>query len=240
MLKLGRIAYPGGKTLALSVGIGSAAFHRAGDPADVVYTLSDRGPNFTCGEAPAITGVSEESLCKGVKGRLYPTPDYTPSIYGVRLGPGRTFKVFEAIALKDSAGRPIDGLLNPLTVAKTEPPLDGFGNPLPYSANAIDAEGLVGLADGSWWIGEENGPSIVHVAADGRIRERIVPAGSEKDFAGANYRVTGGLPAILARRQTNRGIESMRCAGRSLLIHGPDSDRNPDDKPSQAKNTRLF
>ncbi len=243
ILKLGRVAYPGGKTLDLSVGIGSAAFRRAGDPPDIVYTLSDRGPNFTCDDVPAITGLSAESLCKGVKGRLYPVPAYTPSIYGLRLKADGTFQVFEAIAIKDKDGNPVDGLLNPLTVAKTEAPLDGFGNALPYSANAIDAEGLVRLADGSWWIGEENGPSIVHVAADGRIQERIVPAGSEKDFVAANYKVTGGLPAILAKRQTNRGIESMAMSPDEAFLYFMVQNplANPDAKAyAQARNTRLF
>lgn len=243
ILKLGRVAYPGGKTLDLSVGIGSAAFRRAGDPAGIVYTLSDRGPNFTCDDVPAMTGLSAESLCKGVKGRLYPVPAYTPSIYGLRLKADGTFAAFDVIALKDKDGIPIDGLLNPLTVAKTEAPLDGFGNALPYSANAIDAEGLVRLADGSWWIGEENGPSIVHVAADGRIQERIVPAGSEKDFAAANYKVTGGLPAILAKRQTNRGIESMAMSPDEAFLYFMVQNplANPDAKAyAQARNTRLF
>lgn len=243
MLKLKTVAYPDGKTLNLTVGIGSAAFRRPGDPADVVYTLSDRGPNFTCGDAKGITGIDGKTLCKDPKGRIYPVPAYTPSIYGVRLKADGTFAVFEAIALKDRDGNPIDGLLNPLTVAKTETPLDGFGNVLPYSANAIDAEGLVRLADGSWWIGEENGPSIVHVAADGRIQERIVPAGSEKDFAASNYKVTGGLPAILSKRQTNRGIESMAVSPDEkflyFLVQNPLA--NPDAKAyAAAKNTRLF
>lgn len=243
ILKLGRVAYPGGKTLDLSVGIGSAAFRRAGDAADIVYTLSDRGPNFTCGDVPAITGLSADQVCNGVKGRLYPVPAYTPSIYGLRLKTDGTFQVFDVIALKDKDGNPIDGLLNPLTVAKTEAPLDGFGKALPYSANAIDAEGLVRLADGSWWIGEENGPSIVHVAADGRIQERIVPAGSEKDFAGANYKITGGLPAILTKRQTNRGIESMAVSPDEAFLYFMVQNplANPDAKAyAQARNTRLF
>jgi len=243
MLKLKTVAYPGGKTLHLTVGIGSAAFRRAGDPADIVYTMSDRGPNFTCGDAKAITGIDGKTLCKGVKGRLYPVPGYIPTIYGVRLNADNTFAVFEAIALKDKDGNPIDGLLNPLTVAETETPLDGFGTVLPYSANAIDAEGLVRLADGSWWIGEENGPSIVHVAPDGRIQERIVPAGSEKDFAASNYKISGGLPAILTKRQTNRGIESMAMSPDEkflyFMVQNPLA--NPDGKAyAKAKNTRLF
>ena len=47
-LKLGMVEFPGGKTLDLSVGIGSALFHMPGDPADVLYGLTDRGPNIDC------------------------------------------------------------------------------------------------------------------------------------------------------------------------------------------------
>ena len=32
-LKLGKVAFPGGRTLDLSVGVGSALFHMPGDPA---------------------------------------------------------------------------------------------------------------------------------------------------------------------------------------------------------------
>ena len=64
-------------------------------------------------------------------------------------------------------------------------------------------------SDGSFWIAEENAPSILHVAADGTIQLGVVPAGSESDFVDAGYEVVGGLPAILTKRQANRGIELM-------------------------------
>ena len=64
-------------------------------------------------------------------------------------------------------------------------------------------------SDGSFWIAEENAPSILHVAADGTIQLGVVPAGSESDFVDAGYEVVGGLPAILTKRQANRGIKSM-------------------------------
>ena len=103
----------------------------------------------------------------------------------------------------------MSGLLNPLKTAATDTGLDGHGKPLPYDVNGIDAEGLVRLSDGTFWVGEENGPSIAHFAADGRMIVRHVPKGTEGEFAGAHYDVKGTLPAILTKRAINRGIETM-------------------------------
>ena len=77
------------------------------------------------------------------------------------------------------------------------------------SLRGIDAEGLVRLSDGSFWVGEENAPSLAHFSADGRMIERHVPAGTETEFAGAPYETIGSLPAIIAKRQANRGIEGI-------------------------------
>lgn len=184
ILTLRKVAFEGGKTLDLSVGIGSGAFRGKGDPAGIFHTVSDRGPNFTCGDAEDIVGVKGEKICGDVKrGRIYPVPEYSPSIYRIQVLDGGTFRVLDSISLKDSRGNPVDGMLNPLTVASTEQPLDAAGNKLKQNPNAVDAEGIVRLSDGSFWIGDENGPSILHAAADGRIQVRHVPAGTEKDYA---------------------------------------------------------
>ncbi|MCS6854289.1 MAG: esterase-like activity of phytase family protein, partial [Elioraea sp.] len=114
---------------------------------------------------------------------------------------------------------------------------------LAQNASAIDAEGLVRLSDGTFWIGEENGPSILHVASDGRILLRIVPEGTGKDYAGAGYPVLERLPAILAKRQTNRGIESMAVSPdeRFLYFMLQNPLANPDVAAyQQAKNTRIL
>lgn len=244
-LSLGSFAFEGGKTLALTIGIGSAAFRGVTDPPNVVWTLSDRGPNIACSDAERVTGLPRERICAEARnGRIYPVPHYAPSIYRLVLDPERgLFHVTDAIALKTLDGRPIDGLLNPLSVATTETPLDGRGRRLAQNASAIDAEGLVRLSDGTFWIGEENGPSILHVASDGRILLRIVPEGTGKDYAGAGYPVLERLPAILARRQTNRGIESMAVSPdeRFLYFMLQNPLANPDVAAyQQAKNTRIL
>ena len=73
------------------------------------------------------------------------------------------FEIKDVIALKDQNGEPLTGLPNKLTIAKTEKPVDANGVPLEQSVSSIDSEGIIRLSDGSYWIGEENGPSILHV-----------------------------------------------------------------------------
>ena len=243
LLHIGQFTFEGGKTLNLTVGIGSGAWRGPNDPANVIWTVGDRGPNIACSEMKKIAGI-DFAPCKGVRnGRVYPTPSYAPSIYRVMLMDDGSFRVTDVITLKDREGRPLSGMLNPLKTAATENAMDGSGKPLPRDVNGIDAEGIVRLADGTFWIGDENGPSIAHFSADGRMLVRHVPAGTEGDFAGAKYDVKGTLPAILTKRPINRGIESMAVSPDEqflyFIVQNPLA--NPDVKAyQQTKNTRLF
>ncbi|MEA2978557.1 MAG: hypothetical protein QOF09_380 [Alphaproteobacteria bacterium] len=243
LLLLPPYAFEGGKTLPLTVGIGSSAFHHPSDPPNVMWTLGDRGPNIPCNEMKATAGV-ELAACREVKnGRVYPAPSYTPSIYRVLLLDDGTFRVTDVMTLKDRDGIPLNGMPNPLHVATTETPLDGAGKLLRQDLRGIDAEGLVRLSDGSFWVGEENGPSLAHFAPDGRMTARHVPAGTEADYAGAPYDVVGSLPAILARREANRGIEGVAVSPdeRFLYFIMQNPLANPDSAAyRQARNTRLF
>ena len=244
ILNLRQVAFEGGKTLDLSVGIGSGAFRAKGDPANIFYTVSDRGPNFTCGDAEDIIGIKGDKFCGGIKGgRIYAVPEYNPSIYRIQVLDNGTFRVLDAISLKYSKGNPVSGLLNPLTVASTEQPLDASGRKLEQSPSAVDAEGIVRLSDGTFWIGDENGPSMLHVAADGRILTRHVPAGTGQDYAGAGYEIKETLPALLAKRALNRGIESMAVSDDEKFLYFIMQNplANPDtDAYAVAGNTRLF
>lgn len=243
LLRLGTYAFQGGKTLDLSVGIGSAAFRHPSDPPNVMWTLGDRGPNIACDEMKSVAGV-ELAACGEVRGgRVYPLPSYAPSIYRVLLLDDGTFRVTDLVTLKDRDGRPLNGMPNPLRTATTEVPLDGEGRRLATDVHGVDAEGIVRLSDGTFWIGEENGPSLAHVSADGRLLARHVPRGTEGDYAGARYDVVGSLPAILARRQANRGIESVAVSPdeQFLYVIMQNPLANPDAAAyRQARNTRLF
>lgn len=241
--ELSTVKVEGGKARHLTLGLGSGAYRRPGDPGNMFYAVSDRGPNFKCPEVEVVLGVPAGRVCKGRKVRVYPTPDYSPSIYTIFLHEDGRFEIKDVIALKDQNGEPLTGLPNKLTIAKTEKPVDANGVPLEQSVSSIDSEGIIRLSDGSYWIGEENGPSILHVAPDGIVTERIVPAGSEKDFEGAAYKITGGLPAILVKRKTNRGIESMAVSPDEtrlyFMMQNPLANPNS-DAYKVAKNTRLF
>ena len=241
LLRIGPHSFAGGKMLNLTVGIGSSAFRRPDDPPNVIWTLGDRGPNIECKDMKATAGV--ELTCGEVKhGRVYPAPSYAPSIYRVLIGDG-SFRVTDVITLKNRDGHPLNGMPNPLRTASTETPLDGSGKTLSQDLNGIDAEALVRLADGSFWIGEENAPSLAHVAADGRLLTRHVPAGTESDFAGAHYETKGSLPAILAKRASNRGIEGIAISPdeRFLYFIMQNPLANPDNATyERARNTRLF
>jgi hypothetical protein len=243
LLSIGTYTFEGGKTLKLTVGIGSGAFRHPRDPANVIWTIGDRGPNIACDEMKAIAGI-ELAACAEVKnGRVYPTPSYAPSIYRVLLTEAGAFRVTDVITLKDRDGRPLSGLLNPLRTAATETGLDGRGNGLAPDLNGIDAEAIVRLSDGSFWVGDENGPSLAHFAADGRMIVRHVPRGTEAEFAGANYDVKGTLPAILTKRAINRGIETLAISPDEQFLYFIMQNplANPDTAAyRQAKNTRLF
>jgi hypothetical protein len=242
LLRLGPFTFAGGKTLNLSVGIGSGAFHHRRDPPNVMWTLGDRGPNIACSEMKEIAGV-ELSCGEDKNGRIYPAPTYAPSIYRVVLLDDGRFRVTDVITLKDSNGVPLNGMPNPLLTATTEVPLDGSGKRLQPDLRGIDAEALVRLSDGTFWVGEENAPSLVHFSADGRLLARHVPAGMAADFAGAPYRTIGSLPAILARRQSNRGIESLAVSRDERLLYFIMQSplANPDLAAfREARNTRLF
>ena len=242
LLRIGPYAFEGGKTLNLTVGIGSSAFRRIDDPPNVLWTLGDRGPNIECKDMKAVAGV--ELGCREVKnGRVYPAPSYTPSIYRVMLLDDGTFRVTDVITLKDRDGRPLNGMPLPLRTASTETPLDGTGKALQQDLRGIDAEALVRLADGSFWVGEENAPSLAHFSADGRMISRHVPAGTETEFTGAPYETRGSLPAIIAKRQGNRGIEGIAVSpdDRFLYFIMQNPLANPDTATfQQARNTRLF
>ncbi|HEY4135098.1 MAG TPA: esterase-like activity of phytase family protein [Alphaproteobacteria bacterium] len=244
-LRLGAFAFDGGKTLQLTNGIGSGAFHSPKDPDTVVYTISDRGANFTCDEeGQEITGLTPQQMCGGTKNaRAYPMPSYAPSIFTVELMAGNTFRVTKAMPLKDSDGKPLTGIVNTLTHASTEIPFDGKGNKLAQDPGGVDLEGLVKLADGSFWVSDENAPGILHVAADGKVIKRLVPAGSEGDFKNANYPVEGSLPAILVKRQNNRGIESITMSPDEKFIYFIVQNplANPDAAAYRdAANARLY
>ena len=234
-----------GNELSLTIGFGSGAFRHPTDPTNTFYTISDRGPNIKCGDAEELLGLAD--FCKqngeASDGKIFPTVDFAPSIYQWQLVENsigqRKAELTQVITLKDSEGNPISGISNPLTFAdntsNTENAFAADGSLLDFDPEGLDPEAMVKLSDGSFWIAEEYGVSILHVAADGRILDRVVPAGVESQLAAAGYPISGELPAVYHKRKLNRGIESIAVSPNEdylyFIMQSP--LQNPDYKNSR-------
>ena len=200
---LDRITLQKGSEMRFDVGIGSGACRLASDPEGIIYTVTDRGPTINTGDALKLMGIDFGTK----KGKVFLTPNFSPTIYKLEVKEGQV-AILDKIQLKTADGRPISGIFNP----ETETAWGVNGKKMSYDAAGIDAEGIVKLKDGTFWIGEEYGPSILHAEADGRIIERWVPEGVKDSFGDSGYEVKELLPAILQKRSLNRGIESMTAS----------------------------
>lgn len=244
-LPLGVVTLSTGKAFNLHVGIGSGAFRRAGDPPGRIWLLTDRGPNLDCSESRRLMGVEADQACSGDRtGRLLPLPGFVPAIYGVDLGPDNVARINLYFPLKGRSGKPLSGR-PPQFVGRTESaprPEIGYGpdgRALPPDPSGVDPEALVRLSDGSFWIAEEFGPSLLHVSADGTVLRRVVPAGSESDFRDADFEIVPALPALLRRRLPGRGFEGLAITPdeKTLIVAMQGPLAHPD--PATGRASRL-
>jgi hypothetical protein len=84
-------------------------------------------------------------------------------------------------------------------------------NSLGGGRRAIDAEGLVRMTDGTWWISDEYGPALFHFDASGALLETILPPQALLPFQG-NYpgKLTFTAVALpTSGRRNNRGLEGL-------------------------------
>jgi hypothetical protein len=231
---LDKIIMDNGTELHLDIGIGSGAYRLESDPENVIYTITDRGPNIATSDAGKLMGVDYGEK----KGKIFPTPNFSPTIYKLLVNED-IISILEKIQLKNFEGHPVSGISNP----DTEPAWDIRGNELSYDSDGIDAECIVKLKDGTFWIGEEYGPSILHVTADGKVIERWVPQGVKPSLVNAGYEVRELLPSILRARPINRGIESLAVSPdeRYLYFAMQSPLANPDSNAyKSSRNLRLF
>jgi len=121
-----------------------------------------------------------------------------PTFYHLSLNQDGTADLLEAITLQ--GGTPITGFDNLRRVEKGKKP---------SQVDQLDVEALVRLSDGTFWLASEESPSLLHVAADGQILQRIVPPAEMESLATASYPVHGTLPSVLSAWRDNRGIEAL-------------------------------
>ncbi|MEU7581578.1 esterase-like activity of phytase family protein [Streptomyces sp. NPDC041068] len=156
------------------------------------WTVTDRGPNGQIKVA-------------GKKRRTFPVPGFDPAIVKIRVF-GEKVEVVSALPLTTSSGRPVTGLPN--QEGRDEAPYTyDAKRPVSYDPNGLDTEGIVRAADGTFWLVDEYGPSLIHVSARGKVLKRYVPRGLK--LRGADYPVVEALPDILLHRKTNRGFEGL-------------------------------
>lgn len=176
-------------------GFGSAVIVDPNDP-EVFYMMTDRGSN--------VAGQIENSIIIGKS-------DFAPQIGKFRLKDGQLV-LEQVIELKNEKGAKLNGLPNPMGMGSTgEIPYDLNGQVLSTSADGLDSEGLVRMADGSFWISDEYGPHLLHTDASGKTLERINPFGT--GFGGRK------IPTVFAKRRANRGMEGLTVTpdGKTLV-----------------------
>jgi hypothetical protein len=193
-------------SVTVAGGYGSAL---ARDPADAraFYLLTDRGPNYDAGP--------------DVKAFVHPA--YTPRIGRFRLT-DRELRLERTVTLRAADGAPLTGLPNPAGAGGTgESAVRMDGTAIAFDPAGVDPEGLAALADGTFWVSEEYGPRLLHLAPDGRTLDRVG--------------VTEGrcrLPAVLAARRPNRGIEGLALLPGGALVAALEA---PLDNPRVAGRT---
>ena len=120
-------------------------------------------------------------------------------------------------------------------------PYDPETNPVKTDLNGLDPEGLAALDDGSFWISDEYGPHLVHYDAQGIEIGRINPFAEDS----RNSLIINGqrllLPQELAKRRTNRGMESLTITPDQSTLVGilESSMDNPDKSGRLSTLTRM-
>jgi hypothetical protein len=163
-----------------------------------LWTLTDRGPN----------GTLERD---GRKRRTLLAPDFVPTLLLLGVaggGDAGTVTVERTVPLKAATGRPLSGRQ---PKGRDQPVLTADGKAeVSSDPHGVDPEAVVPLADGTFWIAEEYGPSLLHVGDDGRVLGRFLP---RDDAAAADGpEVVRSLPADYALRRENRGFEALAAA----------------------------
>ena len=200
--------------------IGSGAWRDPKDPAGVIWTITGRGPNLECKDIVNRIGLDTQKLCAGNQdGRSFPAPDFAIKLLKLEIGADNKARILETIVLKGKSGKPISGLPVASSTVEMEKGYDGTGALIASDPSGLDTETVARLLDGSFIIGDEYGPSFVEAAPDGTMIRRHVPVGVESLFSGADYAVVGSLPAIMAKRVENRGIECIAVSPDGTMIY---------------------
>jgi hypothetical protein len=198
------------------------------------YGLTHRGPN-----ADAPDGNKSE-----------PVLNSTPQIGEFRLVNGKA-ELLKTVLLKGPkslggtpySGRPPHDTSEVIDdVAATNATLNnGVVTPVPVAKDpyGYDSEGLVALPDGTFWVSDEYGPYITHFDANGYELGRLTPYQNSQD--NAFHKIIGYLPADLANRLKNKGMEGLTITpdGQTLVGMMQSALQMPDLGSTKAANVAV-
>jgi hypothetical protein len=237
---LARIELPGG-VLTVTRGIGSGL---GTDASGRIWAVGDRGPNLKVElavERYGLVDLARHGESDGAK--VMPCLDIGPALSELRVESDRV-EIVRTLPLRDADGGVLSGLPVPGGPNnRSEPAIGLDGAVIAPDPSGVDSEGVAALRDGGFWVGDEYGPSLLRVNADGKVAARWVPAGCEALFDGARYPVVGALPAIAARRRLNRGFEAITLSTdeRWLFLAFQSPLSHPDDAAhKRARHVRLW
>jgi hypothetical protein len=172
------------------------------------YGLTDRGPN---GDGPNVPNPGGSGT---MGAKIFPSPSFTPSIGIITVGKGGAV-LNSTLPIKAAASTNSSGLAIPagsLGNSAEIPVFDAMKydatSKAVYSVNGLDTEAIAfDKKRNALWVSDEYGPFIVKIdAASGVIQARYAPG--------------SGLPAILAKRRANRGMEGMALDTATDKLHG--------------------
>lgn len=193
------------------------------------YALTDRGPN---GDGPKVpnTGAAlcftrSDNTCDA---KLFPAPSFAPAIGVISVGKdGAVLKTSVPIRVSASIqgnGRPAG--LNQLGASGEAPLNDNLryddASKATFSTEGLDPEAVVvDTARNALWVSDEYGPFIVKIdAATGTVLKKYGPAITAGSSVTAAVGVTAVLPAVLAKRRANRGMEGLALDVANGKLHG--------------------
>lgn len=210
-------------TTVFNGGFGSSMVTVPGEEG-AFYLLTDRGP-------------VAEGANPGE--RVFIAKRFNPHIAKFKLA-GDSMRLSVRIPLTFAAGNlsgipnpPVNGM--PEAGSTGETALDTLGRVIDPDPNGIDPEGLAIAPDGTFWISEEYGPSLLHFSRSGQLLEKLTPFETDPAVI--------ALPRVFARRRPGNGMEGITFIpdGERLAAIMQSPLNNPDAATGAAsENTRIL
>jgi hypothetical protein len=151
--------------------------------------------------------------------KIFADPNYAPRIAEVVYDDGKYEVVDEIVIRSASKEKPLGGLpplkllslpgLTPLKGELLEESLTPELIRIEPKGEGVDPEGIAVAKDGTFWIAEEYGPSLLHLDQKGRVITRLYPG--------------EGLPIWVREMQPNRGFEGI------AILPGEKNDQGAGD-----------